>query len=282
MPAQMAPSNALTVRSAIARVPTAIINAIPSAPSGHAPGRSLPGFFDSIEYILYYTGMLKFIVDFEKDIWNWRRIFGAERNLYPIDRLSEGDREFISEAKKIDNAIDADHAFLDFIQKKYSSGMRVDLFAIVAKNEWDLVEEKILKQFEQITQKQYKFRNESISVFITTAPLCPYNVKERWIMLFPAGTIGYVRTAIAHELFHFHFHEYYEQILLDRGVSKENFQIIKEALTFLLNEDEFKDLITVPDKGYDAHRQIRDQLQEIWRKNRDFDQLVEDAVGLVI
>ena len=225
--------------------------------------------------------MLKFIVDVEKDIWNWRRIFGSERTLYPIERLPQGDRDFIANIKEMHDDADIDRVWIDFIEKKYSAGMRVDLFAIAAKKEWDLVEEKIFTLFEQITKKPFVFRDVLITVIITTAKLAPYNVSERWLMLFPSATIEYARTLIAHELFHFHFHEHYEQTLIKNGVSGDNFHIIKEAMTVLLNEEEFKDVITVPDKGYEVHNELRNKLHEEWGKTKDFNHLIDVAVNFV-
>ncbi len=225
--------------------------------------------------------MLKFIVDVEKDIWNWRRIFGSERTLYPIERLPQGDRDFIANIKEMHDDADIDRVWIDFIEKKYSAGMRVDLFAIAAKKEWDLVEEKIFTLFEQITKKPFVFRDVLITVIITTAKLAPYNVSERWLMLFPSATIEYARTLIARELFHFHFHEHYEQTLIKNGVSGDNFHIIKEAMTVLLNEEEFKDVITVPDKGYEVHNELRNKLHEEWGKTKDFNHLIDVAVNFV-
>ena len=231
--------------------------------------------------MLYDIDMLKFIVDFEKDIWNWKRIFGSERVLYPIERLPQGDHEFIMSIKEVHDDADINRVWIDFIEKKYGSGMRVDLFAIAAKKEWDIVEEKIFALFEQITKKPFVFRDVPITAVITTAKLAPYNVHERWLMLFPSATIEYARTLIAHELLHFHFHEQYEQALIKNGVSKDDFHTIKEAMTVLLNAEEFKDVITVPDKGYEVHNELRNKLHEEWEKTKNFDHLIDVAVDFV-
>jgi len=56
---------------------------------------------------------------------------------------------------------------------------------------------------------------------------------------------------------------------------------LKESLTFLLNESEFSRIILVEDIGYPEHLLLRGKLKNIWRANKDFDNLLEKAIKII-
>jgi len=220
--------------------------------------------------------MIKFIVDFQKDIWNWKRIFNNRKELYSVERLPQKDKEFILNIKNHTN-----NDCIDFIYKKYSSDFRADLFMIAASKEWLKIEKDFVSILEKMTGKNFIFNEDLITAFFTSAPLCPYNIAEKWFMLFPVSDLNYANTLIAHELFHFHFHSHYENYLNGKGVTGENFQLLKESLTILLNEKEFKYVLPIPDKGYEKHKEFREKLKQLWGENKNFDTFIENSIRLL-
>lgn len=217
--------------------------------------------------------MLNFVIDFQKDIWNWKRIFNKEKFLYSVERLPEKDRNFV-----LDLNTKNDNDCADFLLKKYSSDFRADLFMIAISGKWKEIEEKFILILEKITGKKFIFFEDKITVFFTSAPLCPYNINEKWFMIFPVGDLNYADTLIAHELLHFHFQYYYEDELDKKGVKGENFHLLKESLTFLLNEPEFNDILPASDRGYVNHQEFRKKLKEMWNKNKNFDLFINEAI----
>lgn len=225
--------------------------------------------------------MLKFIVDSQKDAWNWWRIFNSKETIYPKERLSEKNRNFVMtiEGKSFPECY---HRLQDFLYEKYLTETRPDLFSIVCVKEWEAVEKKFISILEELTKKEFLFKNEIITTYITTAPLSPYNITEKWLMIFPTKDVEQIKTSIAHELFHFHFQSHYEEQIIRRGLTKNDFHLLKESITFILNEPNFKDIITILDKGYASHKEFRLILKEIWDKEKDFDLFIEKAVEYLL
>lgn len=56
-------------------------------------------------------------------------------------------------------------------------------------------------------------------------------------------------------------------------LAPKDFGNFQEASTFLLN-DEMGDLFSRPDYGYKEHQELRGKLSEQWKKNKDFNNLL--------
>lgn len=222
--------------------------------------------------------MLKFIIDFEKDAWNWWRIFSPKKPLYSLGKLTEKDKEFAGTLKNT-SFEEAYSKLRDFLYQKYLIETRLDAFMIAVSKEWEKIENEYILTLEKITKREFPFKKDAITVYATTAFLNPYNVSERWMMLFPMRKIEQAKTLIAHELLHFQFHYYFERQLIGSGVLPKNFHLIKESLTFLLNEPEFQNILPFSDKCYtQAQEKMQASLKDFWNKNKNFDLLVEETV----
>ncbi|KPJ55610.1 hypothetical protein AMJ49_06730, partial [Parcubacteria bacterium DG_74_2] len=77
-------------------------------------------------------------------------------------------------------------------------------------------------------------------------------------------------TTICHEIFHFQFLYYYANFCRKQGLNKKQIEDLKEALTVLLNIEEFDNIILVEDVGYPDHQVLRQKILNIWKKGRDF------------
>jgi hypothetical protein len=78
-----------------------------------------------------------------------------------------------------------------------------------------------------------------------------------------------------HETLHFQFHWRYSNNPKVKSLSKNQFDNLKESLTFLLNY-EFKEFIEFSDKWYPEHQELRKKLEEYRvHSNKDFEKLIE-------
>jgi hypothetical protein len=80
---------------------------------------------------------------------------------------------------------------------------------------------------------------------------------------------------------HLQFLKYYKNYLKKQGLKNEQIEDIKEALTFLLNEPEFESIILSQDNGYPEHQELRQKLKNIWSKNKNFQNLIDEAICII-
>ena len=79
-----------------------------------------------------------------------------------------------------------------------------------------------------------------------------------------------------HELMKIFFHNtYWPEI--EKKIGKEKTDDLKEALTVLLNL-EFSDLWVAEDHGYGPHQNLREFIEKQWKKEKDFDKLLDKCV----
>lgn len=74
-------------------------------------------------------------------------------------------------------------------------------------------------------------------------------------------------TNASHEIMHIEFLKKYRKYCLEKGLTEMQIQHLKEILTVILNED-MKDLLSVPDKGYDYHREIREEILKMYLEHK--------------
>jgi len=90
---------------------------------------------------------------------------------------------------------------------------------------------KIISKLENIYNKKFPFKE--IKVYITTAPIFPYNYKQRWFMIGRNLSPQKQVDVALHELNHFMFYYYFTKKL--KHLSREKFETIKESLAILTN-----------------------------------------------
>lgn len=142
------------------------------------------------------------------------------------------------------------------------------------KKSWGKIEEKYFKKLEEITKR--KIYRENFTCYATTIGRCPYNIKENWFMTNIFCNINHSLLTIVHELMHLQIHYYFEKKLREK-ISYKKFQDLKEALTILLNI-EFRDILNEEDVGYPNHVDLRNFIKEQWKKEKDFDVLLDKCV----
>ena len=59
----------------------------------------------------------------------------------------------------------------------------------------------------------------------------------------------------------------YHKYCLNKGLTETQVQHLKEILTVILNED-MKDFLSVPDRGYDGHKKIREEILKMYKEHK--------------
>jgi len=156
----------------------------------------------------------------------------------------------------------------------YNSGL-IEPFVKCLQESWDKINSKFFNRLEKVMKKPIKAKE--ITVYITTVTRCPYGYKEKpWFMVSFFNNNLNALVTCGHEIMHIQFHKtYWDKI--ENKVGNEKIADLKEALTVLLNI-EFRDLWFVEDKGYDPHKELRKFIEDEWKKEKDFDILMNKCV----
>ncbi|MBU4331889.1 hypothetical protein KKD19_06300 [Patescibacteria group bacterium] len=210
--------------------------------------------------------------DIKKDAWNWWD--GCNTISYGTDwkqRISKKlQNKLVGKTQK--QALDFLIPYLKILYKKEKINQKKKEIRVI----FNQYQKEIFSRMEIVTSK--KIHREKFTCFLTTFPRAAYDYERGYVWLpiiWPKQT--YVRTFV-HELLHFQTYAYWEKHILEK-LTKKEFENLKEALTVILNE-EFLDLIIWQDKGYKPHKHLREKLLKFWKKNKDFDKLVEYGIKI--
>jgi hypothetical protein len=91
----------------------------------------------------------------------------------------------------------------------------------------------IFQKIEELTKHPIDY--DEIIMFLTTYRRCPYDREKGYIRLAIDADKSRILTILAHEVLHFQFHKYYSNLPRIKSLNFEQFDTIKESLTFLLN-----------------------------------------------
>ena len=114
---------------------------------------------------------------------------------------------------------------------------------------WEKYGSEMEGKLKMIYKNKVSFK--SILVYLTSSPICPYNFKEKWILVFAEANTRQQLQILLYELNHFMFYYYFGD--LRKELEKEKFESLKEALTIFTNPEE---------KGYPNQRKLRKWLIE--------------------
>lgn len=230
--------------------------------------------------------MTKVIFDYnlDKDAWSWV-VIAKDRDLWGLNwknEIAHIPADLLNKILKL-NFKEAQDIVAEYIKENPNTGFKSDIIKIqiiALRNAWKLIEEKHFKVTEVITQKPIYTKN--FTGYFTSGFMCPYNEKENWFMVSMWRSLPQQITTICHEIMHLQFLHYYKKYLIEKGLNNKQIEALKEAITFLLNETEFKEIILVEDVGYPEHKDLRNILQRIWRREKNFDKFLDKAIKEIV
>lgn len=221
----------------------------------------------------------------KKDAWSWVLVVkDKSKNIFGLnwrEQIAHIPEDLLTKILKLDfsKAQDITEKYLKIhAKRKYREAViKEEIFAL--RNTWGRTEEIFFNTLSSITQRPIYIKK--FKCFLTTGFMCPYNQKENWFMVSMWHSLPFSMTTICHELLHLQFLHYYKDYLKERGLNNKQIEDLKESLTFLLNEEEFKGIILVEDKGYPAHQKLRRELKKIWQDDKFFDNFLEKAIKIL-
>lgn len=209
-----------------------------------------------------------FKFDKEKDLWNnWDKantVSLAEPFIVPdnIKNICKG-KTFEEAKPELKKSLQKIHAsFLIKLQIK------------TVEKAWSKIEKEYFHRMDRIMKHKYQ---KDSTAYLTTSRYSPYDEKEGWFMFGFFYPICNALKTCGHELMHFYFHDFYWSNV-EKEIGKDKTWHLKEALTVLLNL-EFRDLWFAHDDGKKAHEELRNFIAEEWKKEKDFDKLLEKCVA---
>ena len=211
-------------------------------------------------------------LDIEKDASNW--FDACNRVSHGVDwktRISSEIYENIFEKSKED----AYSFIIPFLKNKYT----IDTEQIAEYT--DYINKEYNDKFQEACEKLVNllgkrlYRND-FTIYLTTFPRCPYNYKLGYIWaVIGKSWVDPVKNFL-HELLHFQFIHYWKNNPKSKvsKLNEQQFEYLKESLTVILDK-EFFPIIKAPDKGYEMHKEFREELHQEWIKHYNFDKLVD-------
>jgi len=141
--------------------------------------------------------------------------------------------------------------------------------SVIAKETEKLLNQKkkeIIFPLEKVYGKSFPF--STIKVYLTTAPIFPYNYEERWFMLGRNNDAQKHLATAKHELNHFMFYFYYWDQMRKKRISAEKREKLKEALVILTNPE-----------GNDKPdvKKLEEYLKTL--KGKSMDEIIEQVLG---
>lgn len=226
---------------------------------------------------------VKFGYNVSKDAWSWV-VIAKDKDLWGLEWKNEIafiPKELLSKILKssFSQAVKITAEYIKNIPQKRFRRLIIKEEINSLQKSWGGVEKKYFKVLENITQKP--IFSDNFGCFWTTGFMCPYNQKENWFMVSFWHSTPFSITTICHEIMHLQFLHYYQDYLKKQGLKNNQIEDLKEALTFLLNEPEFYEIILSNDSGYPEHKELRKKLRSIWLKDKNLKNLIDKAILLI-
>jgi len=232
---------------------------------------------------------IKFEYNLTKDAYNYARIIlfstplGASKNL---DLIPEKVQKEVKKSYKIhpinhSKLIEmSSHKIFEpiiaYLNAKIENEV-LDYNKRLLETEWESIENKYFQRLSELLQKTVYPAN--YTCYLTTLYSCPYSEKGNWFMVSAFSSLSNQIYVICHEFMHLQFIHWYKNYCLKRKLTDKEFWHIKEVMTFLLNEPEFREIIPFQDKGYLIHRQLKKRLEKLWKKDKNFKVFLDEVIA---
>jgi hypothetical protein len=144
----------------------------------------------------------------------------------------------------------------------------------VLKKSWRKIEKEFFKRMDKLMKNKFE---KNITAYLTTLGICPYDPDEPSFMFSLFYSLPSQLETCGHEIMHLYFHKFYWN-RVEKEIGNKKTGDLKEALTVLLNV-EFRDLWFSKDKGYPPHEKLRNFIEKEWKKEKDFDVLLNKCIN---
>jgi hypothetical protein len=220
--------------------------------------------------------IITFIVDKELDLENHLISLGSYkrngRRIFSVNEAEKLEKLLSLPIEQVRNIIKKD------IEPLYDNPEKLITLAKEINEEWGKIEKKFISKLEEV--HKFSFLYKSIRGVLSTATRFGYNLEQGWFATDPSKDKFVCMNVAMHELMHFMFHKYYDEVCKKAGLAQTEMWDIKESFTVLLNL-EFKEFISKPDFGYPPHQELRAVIEKTWIQNRDFDKALAAAIEFV-
>jgi hypothetical protein len=212
-------------------------------------------------------------LDFEQDAWNWWEA---------CNKVSQGvdwkQKIPIELREKITDKSQAEayNFLLPYLQELYSK-LEVEKYLNEMQTGFDKVKDKLFERMEKVTNRPI-YRN-NFTCFSTSFPRFPYDYENGYVWISNKRKLEYQIQIFIHELLHFQYFKYFGEKVWDE-IGSEKHAELKEAMTIIIDE-EFKDITTVQDEGYEIHKNLRKKLLEVWLATKNMDEFIERSINLM-
>jgi len=215
--------------------------------------------------------------DLEKDAQNRWAAMNKFMNGIWRKTMPEEDQEHLLKIKWLSFEESKD-ILIPYISKKIKN---LDIDNIISEMT-DIMDKNKLLIFEYMEKlTKHPILHNKFSVLFTTCKRGPYSRQSGWLQVydpkFPERRERAWSASFAHELIHMQTHKYYENEHPMNQLNFQQFNLIKESLTFLLNH-EFPWVNMAIDRWYPNHQEFRKVLEDYWIscwENKDFNKLIE-------
>lgn len=212
---------------------------------------------------------LIFKFDKEKDLHNYWNLSNIGNSFKKNFNINPKIRE-ICEGNEFDECKDKLANYLSRLHKSKIIFINTE----TVEKTWEEMEDSFFKRMDKLMKKVFR---EKIIAYLTTAGICPYDPDEPSFMFSLFYSLPKNLQTCGHEIMHLYFHKFYWE-KVEKQIGKEKTADLKESLTVLLNL-EFKDLWFVEDTGYEQHRELRKFIVKEWKKEKDFEKLLEKCIN---
>lgn len=136
----------------------------------------------------------------------------------------------------------------------------------------------VSNQFENRAEKIFGIRIPyNVTAYMTVAGRFPYSTKEKYFYV--SLKKSNANAVTVHELMHFYTWELFKEYVIDKKISDDLYNDIKESFTVLLNI-EFKDLLNgEEDVGYPQHAEMRAKISRLWNEHKDIKKVFERMIA---
>lgn len=226
--------------------------------------------------------MLKviFSLNIRNEAWNWVRVGKTRHPQYGRragEYSAEIPRDVLREIRRRSKAEARQYVFR-YLRRRQKD-FEVDAQALKA-----LLDEymhcngtALLKEVARLTQKP--LYRQKFFVNFTLLSSCPYYFPKAWFMIALKRNFPQQLKIICHEILHLQFIHYYHRYCLDHGLTEKQFQDLKEAMTVLLNQPQFRKYHLGFDRGYTDHVLLRRSLERRWRRHEPYLQFLDACIA---